>query len=80
MTTKNEVRNPKILGFILMGCQKNLVQLTSHIPPSELCKPINEFQLLQVPDKEDLEEELKKEEEERRRQEEEAEERKRIQV
>mgnify|MGYP001429746391 FL=1 len=63
-----------------MGCQKNLVQLTSHIPPSELCKPINEFQLLQVPDKEDLEEELKKEEEERRRQEEEAEERKRIQV
>ena len=56
------------------------MQLTSHIPPSELCKPINEFQLLQVPDKEDLEEELKKEEEERRRQEEEAEERKRIQV
>ena len=56
------------------------MQLTSHIPPSELCKPINEFQLLQVPDKEDLEDELKKEEEERRRQEEEAEERKQIQV
>ena len=41
---------------------------------------INKFQFLQVPDKENLEEELKKEEEERRRQEEEAEERKRIQV
>ena len=40
----------------------------------------NEFQFSQVPDKQDLEEELKKEEEERRRQEEEAEERKRIQV
>ena len=41
---------------------------------------INKFQFLQVPDKENLEEEFKKEEEERRRQEEEAEERKRIQV
>ena len=39
-----------------------------------------EFQFPQVPDKQDLEEELKKEEEERRRQEEEAEERKQIQV
>ena len=70
------MRNPKNSWFHIDG----LSEKSRAIDKSDLCKPINEFQLLQVPDKEDLEDELKKEEEERRRQEEEAEERKRIQV